>query len=42
MVNKDMIKVCIGRLNELFEKLGKIVYVEDKEFVVFKFFDGSV
>ncbi|MDU0813728.1 nitrite reductase small subunit NirD [Bacillus siamensis] len=42
MVNKDMTKVCIGRLNELPEELGKTVYIEEKELAVFKLSDGSV
>lgn len=42
MVNKDMTKVCIGKVNELPEELGKTVYIEDKELAVFKLSDGSV
>lgn len=31
MVNKDVTKVCIGKIEELPEQLGKTVYIEDKE-----------
>lgn len=36
MVNKDVTKVCIGKIEELPEQLGKTVYIEDKELAVFK------
>lgn len=42
MVNKDVTKVCIGKIEELPEQLGKTVYIEDKELAVFKLSDGSI
>jgi nitrite reductase (NADH) small subunit len=42
MINKKVSKVAIGSVRELPERLGKTVFVGDKEVAVFKLSNGSV
>ncbi|PLT32150.1 nitrite reductase small subunit NirD [Bacillus sp. V5-8f] len=42
MVNKSIMKVLVGPAGELAERIGKTVYVGDKEVAVFKLLNGSI
>ncbi|KZN96036.1 nitrite reductase small subunit NirD [Aeribacillus pallidus] len=42
MVNKSIVKVCVGSVLDLPERLGKTIRVEDKEIAVFKLSNGSI
>ncbi|UQD51888.1 nitrite reductase (NAD(P)H) small subunit [Bacillus methanolicus] len=42
MVNKSIVKVCVGSVLDLPERLGKTIRIEDKEIAVFKLSNGKI